>query len=77
MSGQFIVRSSYADIYVDPQTGAIQSIDYAAMGGSDEWDDVEMFDPTTLTNPNGEADCLDTRFKLKSGEWIESEGASQ
>lgn len=67
----FIVRSSYADIHVDRSTGRVLSIDYEAMGGTDQWDDVDMFDPSRLTDPNGEDDCLNLRFRTKERKWLD------
>lgn len=63
-----IVRSSHADLYIDPLSGAIQKIDYAAMGGKDAWDDVERFDPMTLGGD--EIDCLLTGFWTKDGKYV-------
>jgi hypothetical protein len=63
----FIVRSSYADIYCDRTTGAIIKIDYEAMGGRDEWDDVDRFDPRTFEGT--EDDSLRVGFWTKDGNY--------
>lgn len=66
----FIVRSSYADIYVDRATGNVTKRDYAAMGGTDEWDDVQRFDPSTLPADETETDCLLVGFWNGAGEYV-------
>lgn len=65
---QTILRSSYADITVERETGAVITIDYAAMGGTNEWDDVARFDPETLSGD--EMDVLDAGFWTKGGEHV-------
>jgi hypothetical protein len=69
---QLILRSSYADIHVNRETGNIIKIDYAAMGGKDEWDDVVRFDPDTFPKSRGigDADVLRVGFWTKDGKHI-------
>lgn len=57
-SPTLILRSTYADIYVERETGAIIRIDYAAMGGTNEWDDVARFDPATFPADENETDVM-------------------
>lgn len=66
----FTVRSSYADIKVHRATGEIIEINYAAMGGKDEWEDVDHFDPATFPAGESENDCLRTGFWTKSGKYV-------
>lgn len=68
---QIILRSSYADIYVEKETGNIIRIDYESMGGSNEWDDVASFDPKTLDDRGlGEMDVLYAGFTTNKGKYI-------
>lgn len=66
----FTIRSSYADIEVRRETGEIIEIDYAAMGGKNEWDDVDRFDPATFPAGESENDCLRTGFWTKKGDYV-------
>lgn len=70
MTKEIILRSSYADITVERQTGKILNIDYS-MGGTDQWDDVERFDPVTLPD-EPETDVLHVGFYLKGGAYVEA-----
>lgn len=70
MTGTIILRSSYADLYVDRVTGDVLKRDYAAMGGSDEWDDVQRFDPTTFP-ADSETDVLLVGFWDDKGVYLE------
>jgi hypothetical protein len=69
-SKTFIIRSSYADITIDRETGRVLERDYAAMGGKDEWDDVERFDPATLPADEDETDCLLVGFWNGKGTYV-------
>jgi hypothetical protein len=66
------LRSSYADIYVKREDGSILFIDYESMGGSNEWDDVDRFDPDTLPDEE-ETDVLLVAFWNKEGKRFEPE----
>jgi len=65
-----ILRSSYADITCDRETGNIISIDYENFGGDgNEWDDVAYFDHRDFTT-EPEMDVLDVGYMLKDGRYF-------
>lgn len=70
MSSEIILRSSYANVYCDKATGNIIRIDYEAMGGVNEWDDVERFDPTTFPDES-ETDILSIGGWNRDGVYFE------
>lgn len=64
-----ILRSSSADITADRETGNIISVDYESLGGTNEWEDVERFDPATFTD-EPEMDVLEIGFWTKRGNYF-------
>ncbi len=67
-SDEIIIHSTYADITIDRYTGEIKKINYKEMGGKDEWNDTERFDPLTFDSSD-EIDCLDVGYWNKNGHY--------